>query len=391
MEDKSQDNKPRFFQVLKELAELQATNMKLQAAIFIRESKEQVDEKVADMAHVIRESAKDYGKKAEKLAEEYAKGKQGKEDVISRYRECLEQINEEYSETMMDIFEKKQELEEDEITLDNHEYALKQRKKEIAKSPEYKEHKKQEKLLVKDIKKATSDGRLEEATQMIEELSELQRNDSLARVNSTLEKIKETRDIIEEELKECNAQIKECKRDRVNAIKEATSDKNIELQNIDKASIARRLLGGILNRINGVNRFKNIVIKSIGGKVDKLAQEVLPVIKENAEKKREEASERFQDVRTRIVERAQAGIETITEVKDFVGDKAKDVADRGRSTFSNIIQRGREAKERMITTMQKRVEDKKEKVAELQEQYEEETYHGAHFKKEENNSDEEQR
>lgn len=362
MNEKEQENKPKLIQMLMELAELQAVNMKLQAAIFLREARNQVDEKVSNAVQSMQESAKAYGRKAEKLAQEYAEGKQGKEDVISRYEECLEDINEEYADELKQIFEEQQELQEYDMDLANKEYELKQDKKAVAKSPEYKEFRTKIENLKKEAKQALNSGRFEVAEQKSAELRELEENNPLTKINSQIESAREERRVIRDQLKECKMQIEECKNQRFEAIEEATRDKNTELENLNKTTGVRRVLGAILNRLNGANRFKNMVIDAMEGKVNEISTEVLPKVRAAVEKGTEESKKRAQNVREGITEMAEAGISTIGSVKNRAVEK-------GKATFQNIAQRGRDAKNSIITRMQKKLETKRERTAELQAEY----------------------
>ena len=108
------NDNPKFKDLLKQLAEIQAANAKVNWQIFVKEGKEQVQEKVQSVKDEILEQAKIYGQKIEKIEQQYSINKEEEGSIIEQYRKVLSDINKEYGEQLKNIIAEKQEWQTEE-------------------------------------------------------------------------------------------------------------------------------------------------------------------------------------------------------------------------------------------------------------------------------------
>lgn len=397
MDNIEQDNRPKLLQMLRELTELQTNNMNLQAAIFVREARTQVEEKTKEFAQSIQESAKSFGQRAQNLArelvEEYNSGKQGKGNIIENYKKSLAEINEEFNLEMQDILYEKQFYEEQELLSARQESYLKYDRKQILKSPKYKLDMARIRKLKREIKSATNRGEYNLAETKIKELKDLEEINPMANINRLIAREQNIRKVYQNAIRLCDEKIKACKADRFEAIIGATADKNTELINVNNTTPIKRFLGSILNTINGANRFKNIILDRMQNNINITMTEYIPAIKEKIQNRRKEASEKRKELQEKARESFETGIETsketLTGIRDNALEAGRAAVERGRENIDNLANLGRESVKSIIRRkheikldildrMQEYIENSREKEAGLQDRYE---YHGKHFKK----------
>ena len=377
------------------MTEVQATNAAITAKIFAREGKEQIEGKAEEMAKLMQEQAKMYGKKAQELAEQYSANSDQKENIIQEYKQALFEISAEYEKRMKVMMVEKQELQAEEQQTYADEKALKLESKEIKKSPEYSKHIEEEKMLESAIRKALSKGELDVVTQKTEELKSLRAKNPLAKNESKIAEVQTRRKEIASLLEECEKSIEACKNERFEKIEEVTADKNNQLALMPKQNVVQKIFGNLFNRLNGFNKFKNNVIANIADKIETIKTEQLPAIKNSIQEKNEQFLETMQNKREQIKQKALETRDTVVEtakgVKDTVVEKvtgakdtvvekvtgAKDavvektqnikatIQDRVSQTYTSIINRGRQAKEEIKGKLQQSIDNARETQEQL--------------------------
>lgn len=385
MEKIEEDKKAKLIQLLKELAEIQANNMKLQVAIFVREAKNQVNMKTTEFVESIQESARNFGPKARKFAEtlieNYKEGNNTEaENIIDRYQKALEDINEAYSSELKGLLEKKSKLQEEEIRSIQLEAKRREDRKKLKDSREHRNDLDKIKELKSIIRRARISGETEYAEEQTSFLKKFIEERPITNVGNKIREARENRRKIRRELKECEKEIKDCRRRRDEDIKRVTSEKNRELAS--SATPIRRFLGSILNRINGVNNFKNIVLKKMEDRIDTIRTEDIPKIKENIEKRKIEISKRLQEAQNTARETVETGKEKITEAKETAVETGKTIIEKGKEgvasvtsygkyTFNSIIQKGHDIKGMIISKIQEEIANSREKNSALAQEYDE--------------------
>lgn len=407
----------RLLDLLTELAEVQAENAILNAKIFVREGKEQVKGKVAEISNAMQEQAKMYGKKAQELAQQYSENSKEKGNVIQEYEQALFEINAEYAKRMKVIMGEKQDLQAEEQQTYSDEKILKLENKKIRRSPEYLQHMEQEKRLASEIKKALAQGDLDAVTQKTEELKALKTQNPLVKNEAQIGEVQTRRNEIGALLEECEEGIEACRHERFEKIEEITLDKNNQLAVIPKQNIVQKIFGNLFNKINGLAKFKSSVVANIMTRVEKIKTEQLPAVKKTVQEKseqfvekmlnkREQLKQKAIETRDSVVEKAietrdtvvekaietrdtvvektteardtviakatgvrDAAIEKVIGAKNAVGQGIQNikttVQDRANQTFTNIINRGRQAKESIKSRLQQSIEEKREKNVQL--------------------------
>ena len=366
MEKETQKNTPNFTQMMKELVELQTTNTKLQVAIFVRESREQINSSASNLSQNIQESAKAFGQRAQRYAQKITQKKDknkhehnGEENITVEYKDILQQINDEFEQEMREILKDKQYYELQELRSLHNLYILKRDRKEIRKSDEHKEDIRKEKELKRDIKIAKENGDDSLVDALSYELQVLQYR-PMNNINKLIKKEKNVKAGCRNGIRACNKRIIKCRKDRLMAIIKANTDKNVQIDKTNKTTVVRRTIDSILNKVNGLNRFKNIVVAPIKQKIETIVNETIPEIKEDIQNRQIDASEKMQEIR-----------EGAQQIRESVSERIDNVVQGGKQTMDNIIQTGRETKEKVLATMQSTIENKQQEQVKLQEKYNE--------------------
>ena len=376
----------KLLDLLTDLAQIQTEIAILDARIFAREGKEQVEEKAAEISESIQEKAKMYGKKAQALAEEYSRNSEQRGSIIQEYTQALFEINEEYAKRMKTIMVEKQDLQTEEQETYCEEKRLRLENKKIKKSPEYLQYEEQEKNLTSEIKRALAKGDLQTVTQKTEELKALKAKNPLTINENQIGEVQARREEIAQLIKECEENLEACKDERHDKIEEITSDKNNQLAVIPKQNIVQKIFGNLFNKLNGLAKFKDSVIANITEKIETIKTEQLPAVKEAVQEKSEQFLEEMQNRREQIKQKAletrdavtdkvavarDTVVEKVTDARDAVVDKVKGardtvvqgiqdirttVQDRANQTFTSIINRGKQAKESVKIRLQQSLE-----------------------------------
>lgn len=316
-----------LLKLIKELADIQASNAIITARIFAREGKEQIADKTNQMKNKVMEQAKSYGKKAEDLANTYTNNKEEKGNILQEYQESLEDIQEEYEARMDSIVEEKVKWQDEEQATMLKEKELKEDRKQIKKTPEYAEQVKQEKALTKEIKQALDEGDLNTVATKNEELKKLKEQNPLLKCDKEIEEVQQSRQEILDVINMCDKEIEECREDRDNSIDEVTADRDNKLAVMKKQNVFQKMAGAILNKMNGVKRFKDNIVAKVEKKIENIRTETIPAIKETVSSKKQQFAENMQEKKTAILDK---GRETKEQLMQKAENKLRASIEKGK-------------------------------------------------------------
>lgn len=357
------NDNPKFKDLLKQLAEIQAANAKVNWQIFVKEGKEQVQEKVQSAKDEILEQAKIYGQKIEKIEQQYSINKEEEGSIIEQYRKVLSDINKEYGEQLKNIIAEKQEWQTEEQEAMVNQKKLQNERKEKEKSPEYKQYKEEEKKLIKEAKAALEGKDPEIISKKTEELKNLRARNPLNKYDKKIDNIIQDRKDIQQIIEECDKKIENCKENRAKDIEQVTRDKDNKLSVMKKQNIIQKMLGSIFNKVNGTKKFKDAVIGRISDKIEKIKNEDIPRIKTSVYNESVQFSERMQDIKEKMKGRTldvkEKVVKNAKEAKEAINDK---VINRGKNTIASIVEKARQAKANISDRLESSISNAIEKA-----------------------------
>lgn len=357
------NDNPKFKDLLKQLAEIQAANAKVNWQIFVKEGKEQVQEKVQSVKDEILEQAKIYGQKIEKIEQQYSINKEEEGSIIEQYRKVLSDINKEYGEQLKNIIAEKQEWQTEEQEAMVNQKKLQNERKEKEKSPEYKQYKEEEKKLIKEAKAALEGKDPEIISKKTEELKNLRARNPLNKYDKKIDNIIQDRKDIQQIIEECDKKIENCKENRAKGIEQVTRDKDNKLSVMKKQNIIQKMLGSIFNKVNGTKKFKDEVIGRISDKIEKIKNEDIPRIKTSVYNESVQFSERMQDIKEKMKGRTldvkEKVVKNAKEAKEAINDK---VINRGKNTIASIVEKARQAKANISDRLESSISNAIEKA-----------------------------
>ena len=150
--ENNQTSKRKILNLMKELANIRLHSGALGIKMNAIEGKNLLSEKYTQMKDNIQEKAKMYGKQAREMAENYANNKDSKNNVLQQYRESLEAIVKEYENAIQEVMKEGEFYQDKEEIAMIDELNLKDERREIKKSTEYKEQMQQEKDLKREAR-----------------------------------------------------------------------------------------------------------------------------------------------------------------------------------------------------------------------------------------------
>lgn len=338
MEENNNESQKKLIDLLKELAAIQADNMKLSFAIKARETRDIIDDKIQSVKDTINERAKAYGARARKLAEDYVAGENGAE-LIQNLEETMIELKNRYTEMLLGISDEIANLETEEYELTLQIYELKE---EIAR-----------KKMMIGVLTAENSKLIQKRENIMKEFQEAKLthdNEKLSRVSEefrhTIGPYKKYREqkaqlqqeiSINEEMVENMEKILEQIRRGIDNKENDYNAKKIEWylskrnlqEQIDNAQSMipqqnkfQKFVGSILMKINGTKKFSRDVI-------DKVKEETLRIT---------------------------------TEEIPRIANETKDIATK---PIKQIISKARDTKYAIIDKVQKRLDAKKQRHIEL--------------------------
>lgn len=327
--ENNQTSKRKILNLMKELANIRLHSGALGIKMNAIEGKNLVSEKYTQMKDNIQEKAKMYGKQAREMAENYANNKDSKNNVLQQYRESLEAIVKEYENAIQEVMKEGEFYQDKEEIAMIDELNLKDERREIKKSTEYKEQMQQEKDLKREIKQALEQRDLTTVTSKTKELETLQEKNPLLKCEKKIEEAQQIRKSLKEAMKLCNQEIKVLQNNRDKSINEATVDKDNKLEPI-KQNIFQRAVGALFNKINGAKKFTKNVIDKVQETIYDINNNKLPAVREKVGEKVEELSE------------------VINEKAIDISDKGKEIIEKGKGNLDQLKQNAKETKEKMM-------------------------------------------
>lgn len=366
-EQKNQiDEQVKFAQLIKELAETQATLAKIDAQLAIRAGKEQVKGVIDSTRASLEEQAKKFGANLKQIEENYRNGNANKKWILEEYEESLSEINQAYEAQMQDALEKKAQLEADE-----QDTMLEQKQNKVEMDEAENEFASQEKALKDEIINAIEDGDLETAQQKMSELQELTANNPVNSLKAYNEELQTRRTEIRKLIEDIEKEYDKFMEDRKAEIDKVTEDKNNKLATIPKQNIFQRVLGSMLNKFNGTRKFMKTVMGSLQSKVATIKEEDIPQIRKKVSERRQEFSEKVQNARVKIEEKVKGKVEeyalklaqaqqrtmgTISNMRNAVVTYGKDARDFVVEKMETVAIYGMMAKDAIINSAKDKME-----------------------------------
>ena len=352
------DEQIKFSQLLKELAETQATLAKIDAQIAIKEGKDQVKSTVESTKTTLETQAKKFGANLKKVEEDYRNGNEDKKGILEEYESLLEEVNGNYHTLMQDVLEKKAQLE-----VEEQENMMGQKKNKIDTRNAEKEFSKQEKLLKAEIIKATKEKRLEDAQQRIAELQDLTENNPVNSMKTVNEELQTRRTEIRGLIEECEKQYEKLMEERKKEIDGLTEDKNNKLAKIPKQNIFQKTIGSIFNKFNGTKKFMKTAVEPLKAKITEIKEEDIPRLKQEIGGKRQQLSDKIQGARTgieetvkgkvdeyatKLAQNQQKAMESVKNMRNTVIGKADKLGQNVINTKDNFVQGAKDTKASVV-------------------------------------------
>ena len=345
VEEQNGESQKRLIDLMKELSEIRASNMKLSFAIDTREFMQQLDDMTKGLRDGIAVMAKYYGTKAQKLAAEYVDG-QKKAEQVKAYEDKIDKLRARYKKGLRAISKKRVSLEnrEEELLIELDGLAedrgeietragtilmrmnnlvqrrdtLKQMAAQIANDDDPQLEEQLEaisgELNVIKAKYAQYEAQIR---QMQKKQQEIEQREQAAR-----QELNDVADLLEANKQE-RERYKEANKGIIQEIETNKKERKSVIALMPQQNIFQRMIGALVNKINGLNKFK----EQVSIRVDEMANGI-PLDEEN--------------------ENSDNAVETISEI---------------------IIQ-ARAARDDMIAKLQKKLEAKRAKNKVLQERRE---------------------
>lgn len=337
MKENVVEYRPRLMQMLEELDIIKSDNLRLQDAIFKRESRRTIKDSTTEVSRSLKESARSYGAKAERLADsilgEYSDGKANEDNIILKLESDLKKVNEEYDLIIDLILEDKKQFEKAED-----DYAYKQW--EItdimhgSRKNKYVMMLRQHQMKLKrDIILATAQGKTNKAHKCIKELKELEEGYQILRIKDDIKEVEETRKEYQKAIKYCDEMVKKYHRRRKNEIKRL---KEVAKGQEDPKEVVRRTVGSIINKLDGVNQFKNNVLATMRSRIDDFMAQNGNAIREEVGNGKKQLKARKKHLRARESEPIIYGIGFVDESMDITSEMG-DNFDNERNNQIDIL------------------------------------------------------
>ena len=325
MEEK---NVNEILEMLKELANNQATIVKCDAVLFALATKQKISECVEETRNYLSEKGKEYGVKIEKITTEYESEAVNVNRVLEKYRKRMEDVVEHFDDQLKNVEEKQSDAQTDFISLAaNFIPTILKAQGQVMKMD--KETKKKTKAVLTDI----SEGNYENALAGLGELQELKENNQPEKVKivskGVLEQMKNQLIVIEECKKE-KAKIREKCDNTINTVK---FTKNMSLSKVQKQNIVQKVLGSIFSKFNGTKKFIKNVADPLKNTITEIKDTHIPNVKANIE--------------ARMTSFEKNLINTKNELENAVAEKVDKYAEKLATQKENVIRNIHTAKDKI--------------------------------------------
>ena len=259
---------------------------------FKAKGKQIIRNKVKEMKDLVKGQAQMRGHKKEEKAK-----------VLERYETNLKKIEEHYEKSVKGITEQKHNWQDQEVEITIEEYHLKQKRKEIKKSPQCVELLKQEKILEKQIKQAIAKDDLELVAQKSSELKDLKSRNPLTQQEQKIKGLQNKRHEIKQLIKECNQRLADCEKERNYSLIDALEDRNEKLSRLKKQNIFQRIVQAMTKGKGREAQYRDSTINRMTRKVEYINKEV----KQRTENQTIDFAERMNKKREKILGKNQYG------------------------------------------------------------------------------------
>ncbi len=347
-------------ELLKQLADLEFNNKKVQAIIFAKRGSRLVANKVNDMKECIEEKANEYGRKIE-YVQDTSKLKSAIEaNILRNYTLSLERVNKEFDNKYKGILEEIMELENmDTNIIIVQDHTARKRDEEKAK-PEYAEEQK----LKEDAKLALEDGdydKLEGINKRLKEISKINKGTELEK---KAKNIRADRAKIAEAIKLCYKELENCESERRTAMELIAGKKENLLQTADKKYLLvlekqgflQKAWGMLMNKINGSKRYTENVTNVLTQKVDNIENNAIPNLRKKLQKEIAEIREKTQKTVENVkdidfIDELPKPVKSVIQGIDKAKDGAKAVGEGIVDKADELVSRGKETGQKIAETV----------------------------------------
>lgn len=325
MEENNNESQKKLMDLLKELAAIQADNMKLSFAIKVRETRDIVEDRIQGVKDTIMEKSRAYGAKARKLAADYVEGARGAE-VVQNLEETMIEVKDRYMEMLLGMSDEIADLEteEHELILQIHEL-----QSDIAS--------KRMRIETLTVENAKLIKRREEIKKEFQEAKENNDNEKLSRISEEFrhtigpyrkyreqkaqlyQDISTSKEMIEN-MESILEQIRKVMQNKKNEFKYKKveyylSKRNLQAQ-IDNAQSMipqqnklQKFVGAMLMKVNGTKKFSRDVIDKVKEETVRITTEEIPRIanetKDTAVKPIKQIISKARDKKYAIIDKVQ--------------------------------------------------------------------------------------
>lgn len=338
MEENNNESQKKLMDLLKELAVIQADNMKLSFAIKARDARDTIEDKIQGVKDTIMEKSRAYGTKARKLAADYIEGEKG-DRLIQSLEVTMDEIKNRYTDMLLGLNDEIANLETEEYELVLQVYEL---KNEVARK----------RMLIESL--------TAENSKMIQKREEIMKEFQEAKLNHDDEKLSK----VSEEFRHTIGPYKKYREQKAQLQQEIAINEEMA-ENME--SILEQVRKGIKNKLNEYNTKKiewYLSKRNLQSQIDNV-QSMIPqqnklqkfvgslLMKINGTKKFS------RDVIDKVKE------ETLRITTEEIPRIANETKDTAVKPIKQIISKARDKKYAIIDKVQKRLDAKKQRNIEL--------------------------
>lgn len=271
-------NANEILEMLKELANNQATIVKCNAKLFNIEMENKISGLVKDASDFLSEKRNEFGVKIVKITTEYEGETANVDRILEKYKKRMGQVVDYFNNELKDVEEKQSDAQTDFISLAANfiPTVLKAQGKVFEMDKEIVKR-------AKDVLVDISKGDFEGAVVEIEKIKE-------TKTKNQPEEVKTVAKGILEQMKNQLIVIEECKREKANirercdnAIDTVKFTKEMALAKVQKQNIVQKVLGSIFSKFNGTKKFIKNAVDPLKNTITEIKDTHIPNIKANIE------------------------------------------------------------------------------------------------------------
>ena len=339
-------------ELLKQIADLEFNNKKVEAIIYDKRGSRLVASKVSEMQECMEEQAKEYGKKLE-YDEKTSKLKSAIEaNILRNYTLSLEKVNKEFDNKYKTIEEEILKLEEKDIELLIKQDYYAARRDEEKEKPEYIE----EQELKEEAKEAIEDGNYAKSGKINKRLEAISKINNGTLLEKMSKDIRADRAKLKEEIELLKKEIEKCEQQRRQAIELIGGKKENLLQTADKKYLLvlekqgflQKAWGMLMNKLNASKRYTQNVTNVLSEKVNNIETKTIPSL---SKKLQEEIKQITEDAQ-KVTEKASPKTEKWINKGKETGEK---VVDKSKRTYNGMLASYRSSRMWTISKLEEKV------------------------------------